>query len=244
MCGRFSLVARLNTILAQFAAQAREPENYPLFDHYNIAPTTLLPIVRLIERERVVSMARWGLIPSWTKIPESLNKLRAEKGLLEVIKKLKLPLHNNARGETVKEKPTFRTAFKKRRCIIPATGFYEWVQDYLPKQPYYFQRRDSQLLAFAGIWETWQVLDTFSIITGDPNSIMKPIHDRLPVILGPNDYSAWLDPTSEDVSYMLTPCPSDELFAFPVSSFVNSSRNQGGKCIEPTEFDLEHARAG
>ncbi len=172
-----------------------------------------MPIVRLIDGTRKVSLACWGLIPAWTKDPKKSSLL------------------NNARSETVKEKPSFRSAYKSRRCIIPASGFYEWLADSKPKQPFYFYRPDDKLLAFAGLWETWNDIDTCTIITTDANKVMAPVHDRMPVILGDNDYGAWLDPSSGDASHLLAPCPVSEITRYPVSTFVNSVRNQGPQCV-------------
>jgi putative SOS response-associated peptidase YedK len=212
MCGRFSLRARLNGLLAQYAV---EPfKKLPLFERYNIPPTTEVPIVRLIDGQREISLARWGLIPSWTKDIK------------------KAPMLNNARAETVQEKPSFRSAYKSRRCIIPASGFYEWLNDSKPRQPFYFHRPDDKLLSFAGLWESWNDIESCVIITTDANEIMAPIHERMPVILGDNDYGLWLDPSAGDATHLLAPCPASELTCYPVSTFVNNVRNQGPQCIE------------
>ncbi len=215
MCGRYSLIARLNDLLSQFAAEAAGLEDYPLYERYNIPPTADIPVVRVVDGKRQLSLMRWGLLPSWTKDIK------------------KAPMLNNARAETVAEKPSFRSAYKRRRCIIPASGFFEWLQDSKPKQPFYFHRPDGKFLAFAGLWERWQEFDSCTIVTTDPNEVMEPIHDRMPVILGDNDYSEWLDPSIENPSHLLTPCPASEIARYPVDQFVNNVRNQGEKCIEP-----------
>lgn len=214
MCGRFTLIARMNAILAQFAAEPNIIESYPLFENYNLPPTSDIPIVRQIEGKREVSLARWGLLPSW----------------ISDIKKA--PMLNNARAETVKEKPSFRSAYKSRRCIIPASGFYEWLDDSKPKQPFYFYRPDNKLFAFAGLWESWNDIESCVIVTTDANEVMSPVHERMPVILGDNDYGLWLDPTAGDASHLLAPCPPSEIACYPVSTFVNKVANQGPQCIE------------
>lgn len=215
MCGRFTLRARLNDLLAQFAAEAVGLDEYPLFERYNIPPTADIPIVRLHEGNRECSLARWGFIPSWTKDPK------------------KAPLLNNARAETVNEKPSFRSSYKSRRCLIPATGFYEWLTEGKHKQPFYFHRPDGKLLAFAGLWDQWNEIDTCTIVTTDANEVMAPIHDRMPVILGHHDYAEWLNPANSNPSHLLAPCPASELTCYPVSTFVNNTRNQGPECTEP-----------
>lgn len=158
---------------------------------------------------------RWGLLPSWTKDPK------------------KAPLLNNARAETVAEKPSFRSAFKHRRCLIPASGFFEWKLEGKQKQPYYFRREDDKPIAFAGLWETWNEIESCTIITTDANAVMAPIHHRMPVVLGVNDYANWMDPAADDLLSLLTPCPDDELICYPVNKVVNNARNQGPQCIEP-----------
>ena len=163
---------------------------------------------------------RWGLIPSWTKDPKQA------------------PLNNNARAETVADKPSFRSAYKSRRCIIPVTGFYEWKTEGKAKQPYYFHRPDGQDLAFAGLWETWHDIESCTIITCDANEVMAPVHHRMPVILGDNDFAVWLDPAATDVSGLLAPCPPHELACYSVDPYVNNVRNQGPHCIEPYEHRL------
>jgi putative SOS response-associated peptidase YedK len=158
---------------------------------------------------------RWGLLPSWTKDPK------------------KAPLLNNARAETVAEKPSFRSAFKSRRCLIPASGFFEWKTEGKVKQPYYFRRPDERPIAFAGLWETWNEIESCTIITTDANAVMAPIHHRMPVVLGVNDYGHWLEPSDSDLLPLLAPCPDDELICYPVNRIVNNVRNEGPECIVP-----------
>lgn len=216
MCGRFTLRDRLNVLLQQFAVEANANHPLPLFENrYNIPPTQDVPIVRLSNQKRELAIARWGLIPSWTKDPK------------------KAPLLNNARAETIAEKPSFRSAFKSRRCIIPASGFFEWRTEGKTKLPFYFYRPDGRMLAFAGLWERWNEIESCSIVTTEANEVMAPIHERMPVILGDNDYSEWLDPSIENPNHLLAPCPAGEIARYPVDQFVNNVRNQGPECIEP-----------
>ena len=216
MCGRFTLRDRLNALLEQFAVEADESLPRTLFEgRYNIPPTQDVPIVRLVDSKRELAIARWGLIPSWTKDPQ------------------KAPVLNNARAETVAEKPSFRSAFKSRRCIIPASGFFEWKTEGKTKQPFYFHRPDGQMLAFAGLWERWEEIESCTIVTTEANEVMAPIHERMPVILGLNDYDEWLDSSSKEVAHLLSPCPADELTCYPVSTVVNNARNNVPECVEP-----------
>ena len=188
---------------------------------YNIPPSVDVPIIRLDDDKRCLSLVRWGLIPPWTKDIKSASML------------------NNARAETVAEKPSFRTAFKKRRCLIPVDGFYEWKPIGKAKQPYYFRRPDEQPFAFAGLWDTWKKdeleIESCTIITTDANEVMEPIHHRMPVVLCTNDYDEWLDPTATELTKLLTPCPAKELICYSVDPFVNNARNQGPQCIERIE---------
>ena len=221
MCGRINLHSRLNVLLKQVSAEMRDdPDRYQL--KFNLPPTLDVPVVRNDEQGRYVTVMRWGLLPPWTKDLKSA------------------PMLNNARAETVAEKPSFRTAFKKRRCIIPVTGFYEWQDDTKPKQPFYFHSPDDKMLAFAGLWERWSkdelTIDSCTIITTEANGVMAPVHSRMPVIFGENDIELWLDPNATDLVPLLTPCPDEELTCYPVSAFVNNARNEGPECIEPVDL--------
>jgi putative SOS response-associated peptidase YedK len=146
----------------------------------------------------------------------------------------------NARAETVAEKPSFRTAFKRRRCIIPASGFYEWQKTANGKQPVFIHAADKSPLGLAGLWEIWQggdgsYLESCTIITTSPNSLMRPIHNRMPVILEPEDYATWLHPDPDPMVglHLLRPFPAEKMTAYPVSTYVNSPRNEGEACIAP-----------
>ncbi len=168
-------------------------------------------------------MLRWGLIPSWAKDPAIGMKLI------------------NARAETVAEKPSFRKAFRQRRCLVLADGFYEWQQDGRMKQPYYIRMKDERPFAFAGLWEHWssseeQVIETCVLLTTEPNELMAPIHNRMPVIVNPEAYDPWLDQAVHDVprlTSLLRPYPAEKMMANPVSRFVNNARVDDPRCIEP-----------
>ncbi len=189
---------------------------------YNIAPTQEVAAMVEEDETRKLEMFRWGLIPSWAKDPSIGNKMI------------------NARAETVSEKPSFRSAFKKRRCLIVADGFYEWQKTDNGKQPFYVRMKDSSPFAFAGLWETWdkegEEVRSCSIITTDANDLMNEIHHRMPVILPPETYGVWLDRGFEEreaFSNMLRPYPSDEMEAYPVSRRVNKPANNEPSVIEP-----------
>jgi len=167
---------------------------------------------------------RWGLIPSWSK-----------DGTLKTVL-------NNARSETIAEKPSFRSAFKRQRCVVPMLGFYEWQATPAGKAPYFISGKHSVQLAMAGIWEHWggnaakPGFDSFAVVTTAPNALMETIHDRMPVILDPNDVDRWLDPSNSDthdLQSLLKPCQPDWLQAWRVSTRVNSTRNESAELIEP-----------
>ena len=166
-------------------------------------------------------MLRWGLIPSWADDPSIGNKMI------------------NARAETVSEKPSFRTPFKHRRCLVLTNGFYEWLRTPEGKQPYYLHVKDGSPFGFAGLWETWrdgEEIRSCTIITTEANQLVGEVHSRMPVILPPEDYELWLDPEFEEkqaLTSVLRPYPSDGMEAYPVSRRVNSSSNNAPDCIEP-----------
>ncbi len=211
MCGRFTLHHTADEIAERFAAEV-EPLLEP---RYNIAPTQ--PVVAvLMEETRSVQRLRWGLVPSWAKDIGIGSRLI------------------NARVETIAEKPSFRTALSRRRCLIPADGFYEWREADNPEEggrtPMYIRRRDGGLFAFAGLWDEWHAPDgsplrTCTIITGTPNPLMAPIHDRMPMILRREEEDRWLEPGPHDTPSLLSllvPYPAVEMEAYPVSRKVNS----------------------
>lgn len=218
MCGRFNLRAT-PAELQQFFDMFREPDVTP---RYNIAPTQTTLVCRLDEQgERELVPLRWGLIPSWSK------DLRIGASLI------------NARSETITEKPSFRTAFRKRRCLVPASGFYEWIREGKQKHPYHIHRQDDGLFAMAGVWETWRgaesPIESFSIITTSANALMRPLHDRMPVILPPELFEDWLatDAEPEFLTTLLQPYEWPEFETVPVSDVVNNARNETPECLQP-----------
>jgi putative SOS response-associated peptidase YedK len=217
MCGRFSL-----TQSAEIIAQTFElPEVSPNSPRYNIAPTQQVATIRQ-NSQRQFQWMRWGLIPSWAKDLSIGNRLI------------------NARAETLAEKPSFRNAYKQRRCLIIADGFYEWQKVENRKQPYYFQMKDGKPFAFAGLWETWQSpqgeeIISCTIVTTDANAIAEPIHPRMPVILPPDSYAQWLDSSVTDskiLQGLLQPYDSEAMKTTAVSSTVNNPANDTLECIQ------------
>jgi putative SOS response-associated peptidase YedK len=220
MCGRYNLYATSAEIQAFFDLFRDEDLIWPA--RYNIAPTQSVLAVRQTGSHRIAVPMRWGLIPFWA----SDTKLAASM--------------INARAETLAEKPAFRAAFQRRRCLIPANGFYEWQTGTgKTKQPFHIHQRDHQILAFAGLWERWdkggQPVESCTIITTSANDLMQPLHDRMPVILPSSQWAAWLDtqvPASA-VSNFLVPCAADDLQAVPISSLVNHVKNETIECLRP-----------
>lgn len=223
MCGRYVLKEPLDLLQRLFAYSSSEIRQ--LRPRYNIAPTTKIPVVRCAaDGTRELVEVRWGLIPSWANDPA------------------KLPPMINARSESVAAKPSFRTAFKSRRCLIPASGYYEWQKRGTgPKQPFYFHRPDDEPLAFAGLWECWRPLEgdtivSAAIVTCAANAKFAPIHDRMPVIL-PDEKSRedWLSPRPLDetaAADLMRPAPDGLLEARPISTRVNSVRNDDPSLVE------------
>jgi putative SOS response-associated peptidase YedK len=245
MCGRFTLRAPVSAVAEQFALL----DVMPFEPRYNIAPTQPVAVVRQSlpspasgeGRQSLPSPAsgeglgvrassprefvflRWGLVPSWAKDPAIGNRLI------------------NARAETAAEKPAFRAAMRRRRCLIVADGFYEWQRLGKGKQPYFIHMRDDRPFAFAGLWESWEgadhsALETCTILTTDANDLLRPIHDRMPVIISPDDYTRWLDPAiqqPDQLAVLLTPYRNGEMIACPVSAYVNSPAHDDPRCIEP-----------
>jgi len=232
MCGRFTLTASPADIATLFDL-AEEPELAP---RYNIAPTQPVAIVRLDRAgEREWTHVQWGLIPSWAKDPSIGARLI------------------NARSETAAEKPSFRAAFKRRRCLVPANGFYEWKKVETGKQPYHITVRNGTggdnghppLFAIAGLWEHWEgadgsVLETCTLLTTDANDALAELHNRMPVIIAREDYDFWLGEEGEaDAAYLsqlqhlLRPFPAEQVQFQAVNRYVNNARNEGPTCIEP-----------
>jgi putative SOS response-associated peptidase YedK len=219
MCGRYAIAtSRLPRI--ENALRIALPALAP---RYNVAPTQPVPIIRATaERRYELAEARWGLIPAWSKEPRTAYATF------------------NARVETVATKPAFRAAYRARRCLVPASGFYEWREEGGRKQPWYFSAADGQELALAGLWEEWRggespLLLSCTILVGTANDLVAPIHDRMAVILGPEDYATWLDPAQDPatIAELLRPCPSTWLRGWRVSRAVNTARAEGPTLIAP-----------
>ena len=221
MCGRFTSHHSSEEIVERFAIDEALFQTAP---RYNIAPTQIVAAVVEQQGKRQLTGLRWGLIPSWSKDPDIGNRMI------------------NARAETIMDKPSFKPALARRRCLIPADGFYEWKKSSAGSQPYHIRRKDGELFAFAGLWEGWQSpdgspLQTCTIITVEPNELMVPIHNRMPAILEREDEQRWLDAASKDVFALvklLRPHSPDEFEAFPVSRAVNSPGSDAPSLIEKT----------
>jgi putative SOS response-associated peptidase YedK len=222
MCGRFTLRTPAGVLIQQFRLQS-VPDLSP---RYNIAPTQPAPVVRMNagSGERELVLLRWGLVPSWAKDPSIGNRLI------------------NARSETIASKPSFRSAFRRRRCLVIADGYYEWKKLGSRKQPYYIRRQDEQPMGLAGLWEHWSSpteeeadhIQSCTIITTQANDLTRDVHDRMPVILSSDDHDMWLDPELEDrdrLQTLLEPAASDTMIMDPVSTYVNSPRNEGPECV-------------
>lgn len=221
MCGRFAL-NHTPVTLADWYQATSMPD---FVARYNIAPSTPIVVIRDTAEGRVGSLMRWGFIPAWAKDTAAV------------------PMLNNARCETVAEKPTFRQAFQRRRCIVPASGFYEWqaLPGQKTKQPFYLSHRDGSPMSLAGIWETvltadGERLDTCAILTTGANAVMQPIHDRMPVILPRDNWDAWLIPGPVNLGQLhalMAPCAPQNMQACRVSTAVNRVANDGPELLEP-----------
>ena len=221
MCGRFTLIADPNQLRELFPWV-----NIPLqlSPRYNIAPNQPAAVIPN-DGDNELDFFLFGLIPSWAKDPNIGPRLI------------------NARAETIDQKPSFRSAFKRRRCLIPASGFFEWQQqaNAKRKQPFYIHMKDNKPFALAGLWEIWSapdgsIIKSFAIITTEPNKLIKKIHNRMPVILPPDKWEQWLiegDVPSQSLKPLLQPYPSEEMIVHPVSTFVNSPKNDSPECIRP-----------
>lgn len=226
MCGRFVSATPPDQIARYFDAEAPEQA---LEASYNVAPTNDVYTVLVDGGVRRVEAMHWGLIPFWAKDPSVGNRMI------------------NARAETLATKNAFKHAYKKKRCLIPADGFYEWkvVPGQKRKQPMYIHRVDGEPMAFAGLWEVWrnsndpdEEVHSCTIITGDPNDKVREIHDRMPVILPPSAWETWLDPETQDLEVLgklLVPAPASLIAVHPVSTEVNNVRNKGAHLIDPVD---------
>ena len=219
MCGRMTLKTTGESL-----AEAFDLDEIPdLLPRYNIAPTQLVAAIRRDDAgRRRLARLRWGLVPFWAKDLKIGNQLI------------------NARSETIAEKPAFRSAFKKRRCIVPVDGFYEWKKLPKTKQPYLIGRRDKRPFAIAGLWESWtspegEVVETCTLLTTESNELIRELHNRMPVILVPRDIDVWLDParSPEDLKQLLSPAPAAEMAMVAVSQRVNSPRVDDADLWDP-----------
>ena len=218
MCGRFTVISAPEAMRALF----RYPEQPNFPPRYNVAPTQPIAVVRLEEGTRQFALMRWGLLPSWVKDPKAFSLLI------------------NARGESVLDKPAFSSAMKRRRCLIPADGFYEWQATGGRKQPYYVRAKSGAPLAFAGLWETWtgpngEELDTAAIITTTANRTLAAIHARMPVIVPEEAFDLWLncaEVDAETAAALIVPAPDDLLEANEISTAVNRVANDNPKVLE------------
>ena len=221
MCGRFTLTVSPDTLSSLFKAEC----SLPFKPRYNIAPTQQVPVVRTSPEDNKlhIDLLKWGLIPSWAKDPSIGNHMI------------------NARSETVDQKPSFKSAIKHRRCIVPANGFYEWQEVEGKKHPLYIKLKDCSLMMFAGIWDHWKnqdgnVIESFSILTTSSNELIQTLHDRMPVILDPEDKDIWLDSQVSDpeqLKPLFKPYHSDLMEMYQVSDLVNSPRNDTSECVQP-----------
>ena len=219
MCGRYTLTTPAERLAEEFGFKDSSVE---LPQSYNVAPTQGVAAVLEEGGGRGLEVLRWGLIPPWADDPQIGSRMI------------------NARSETAPEKPSFRRAFRERRCLIPADGFYEWQRTNGAKQPFYIHMEDGRPFAFAGLWESWGrggegEIRTCTILTTGANAVVGEIHERMPVIVASDAYDVWLDPSSErdELTGLLAPYPEDEMEAYPVSRFVNSPSNNDPRCVEP-----------
>jgi putative SOS response-associated peptidase YedK len=218
MCGRFTRFHKPEEIAERFDVETIEEAAATL--RYNIAPSQIVPVIRQVEKREMIA-CKWGLVPFWAKDPKIGYKMI------------------NAKGETLAQKPAFKNALTRRRCLVPADGFYEWLkQEKGVKQPIYIRLNGNELFAFAGLYEDWkspegEKLRTFTIITVEPNELIAKIHNRMPAILRPDEESVWLDPQTPvtDMASLLRPYPASEMETYPVSRTVNSPLIDDPSCI-------------
>lgn len=219
MCGRFTFDIPPE-LLVEIFGLAVTPVTTP---RYNIAPTQMVPVIRqYADGQNHLDSLRWGLIPSWAQDKSIGSKMI------------------NARSETVTEKPAFKRAVRYRRCVVPSSGFYEWLTAGKAKQPWYIRLKDGSPMVFAGLWETWKSpegeLETFTILTTVANGLVAPLHDRMPVILSPDEYSTWLDRNTTNPAglvHLFQPYPADLMEVHPVSPLVNKVGNDGSDLVVP-----------
>ncbi|MHA2253469.1 MAG: SOS response-associated peptidase [Candidatus Kariarchaeaceae archaeon] len=220
MCGRFSQVIGVDILLDRFNIQELEAK---VTNRYNVAPMTMVPIVIEENETRILRDMQWGFLPFWAKKKDGMNR----------------PI--NSKIETVAQKGMFRDSFNKYRCIIPITGFYEWRKLETRKQPYYIKLKSNEIIGLAGIFSTWYqddiVIRSFAILTTEPNDLIRPIHNRMPVILKKENEASWLSPHTEvnRLNELCVPFASDNMEVYLVDSYVNSPSNDSEECIVPLE---------
>ncbi|HVV63498.1 MAG TPA: SOS response-associated peptidase [Pseudolabrys sp.] len=225
MCGRYAVTSSPELLRALF--RYAELPNFP--PRYNVAPTQPIAIVRLHEGKRQFALVRWGLLPSWVKDPKTFTLLI------------------NARGESVLEKPAFRNAMRRRRCLIPADGFYEWQRAGERKRPFFVRPKSGKPFAFAGLWETWtgpngEEMETAAIVTTAANRTLAPIHERMPVVVPEDAFELWLNCAAVDAqtaAALIAPAPENFFEAYEVSTAVNRVANDNPKLIEPSAGESE-----
>ncbi|PWK13118.1 SOS response-associated peptidase [Tumebacillus permanentifrigoris] len=218
MCGRFTLTVPLEELMLRYGVEEIPFDYVP---RYNIAPGQPLTAVLAHDGQKRIGQLKWGLVPAWAKDVSIAYKTI------------------NAKSETVADKPAFRQSFQRKRCLIPADGFYEWQKSGKSKQPMRILRQDREIFSMAGLYDSWNAPDgtklhTCTILTTKPNTLVSPIHDRMPVILRREDEELWLDREhfdSERLQSLLTPYPEDEMFAYPVAAMVGNVRNELPDCI-------------
>ena len=221
MCGRYKLAVPKERLPSLYDAG---PLHFDYKPRYNIAPTTPAPVVRMADTGRVIELMRWGLIPHWSKEPTSKYATF------------------NARAEDATDKPSYRGPLRYRRCLVPCDGFYEWKKldpAGKAKQPYLITMADEEHFAMAGMWDCWHdELQSFTVLTTAPNPLMATIHNRMPVVLDREHWPRWLNPQITDpaeIAHLLRPYPAELMLARPVSSYVNSTRNEGARCAWPID---------
>ncbi len=229
MCGRYIIISSPDEFRRLFGYP--DQPNFP--PRYNVAPTQPVPIVRLQEGQRHFALVRWGLMPPWVKDPKTFTLLI------------------NARGESAHEKPSFKNAMKRRRCLIPADGFYEWTGEGAAKRPWLVRRKDQGPLAFAGLWDTWigpngEEMESAAIVTVEASPLLQQVHHRMPVMLRPETYDAWLDcdnVRADEALSAIAVLPDDELETYAVSPAVNRVANDSPDVIAPYTAPVAEAVA-
>lgn len=218
MCGRYALYGPASRLTERFGVDFTQIDFVP---RYNLAPMQFAPVIRNLGEARRVDLLRWGLLPSWSRDPAMATRLI------------------NARSETAAEKPSFRAAFKQRRCLVPIDGFYEWQPVQGGKQPYFLTLRSELPMALAGLWETWaatggEELNTFTILTTSANPLLARLHERMPVILPPEAWALWLHParTADQLMPLMKPLPAQEMRAHAVSRRVGNVRNDDPQLLD------------